>query len=50
LKPFLHDLPKEVKSGSLDAMGKSISVETSIISYPEICTPVELLSEDFSDV
>jgi hypothetical protein len=31
-------------------MRKTIYVETSIISYPEICTPVELLSEDFSDV
>jgi hypothetical protein len=50
LKPFLRNLHNEVKSGSLDAMRKTSYIEASIISYPEICTPVELLSEDFSDV
>jgi hypothetical protein len=45
-----HNFLSEGKSGSLSAMRKTIYVETSIISYWEICTPVELLSEDFSDV
>lgn len=33
-------------------MGKSVYLETSVISNscPEICTPLELLSEDAPDV